>query len=64
MTTYTGDSNRICIPVSLRTQAEGIYARVFSYQYTGRGGLSWAEPYLVGVLALGWQINLIFQGKK
>jgi subtilisin family serine protease len=28
-----------------------------SYQYTGRGGLSWSIPYAAGVLALGWQID-------
>jgi serine protease AprX len=30
---------------------------VFSYQYTGEGGLSWTVPYLTGVLAMGWQVN-------
>lgn len=49
--------NRICIPNSFRTVAEQFDAGKFSYCYTGRGGISWAEPYLVGVLALGWQIR-------
>jgi hypothetical protein len=36
----------------------------YSYQYTGRGGLSWAEPYLVGVLALGWQLRPDISGQE
>lgn len=50
---------RINIPVSRRSTAtEQINGQtVFSYQYTGWGGLSWSLPYLAGVLAMGWQIN-------
>ena len=51
------DQNRICVPNSLRTIAEQFNKGEYSYCYTGRGGLSWAEPYLVGVLALGWQLK-------
>ena len=28
-----------------------------SWQYTGRGGLSWGIPWAAGVLAMGWQVN-------
>jgi serine protease AprX len=54
---FTYDPNRICIPVSLRTTAEQSIEGNFSYQFWGKAGLSWAEPYLVGVLALGWQVR-------
>jgi subtilisin family serine protease len=49
--------DRIYIPTSLRTTAEEYFRGDFSYQYTGRGGLSWSIPYLSGVLALGWQVR-------
>jgi hypothetical protein len=49
--------NRIYIPTSFRTTAEEYSQGNFSYQYTGRGGLSWSVPYLSGVLALGWQVR-------
>jgi len=48
--------DRIYIPTSFRTTAEEYSRGDFSYQYTGRGGLSWSIPYLSGVLALGWQV--------
>ncbi len=47
--------DHIYIPTSFRTTAEEYNQGTFSYQYTGRGGLSWTVPYLSGVLALGWQ---------
>lgn len=56
--------NRICISNSFRTVAEQFDEGKFSYCYTGRGGLSWAEPYLVGILALGWQINPDISGDE
>jgi serine protease AprX len=40
-----------------RTTAEEYSKGNCSYQFSGIGGLSWAAPYLVGVLALGWQIR-------
>jgi len=49
--------NFICAPASLRTEAEEYVEGDFSYQYTGRGGLSWAIPYVAGILALGWQLK-------
>ena len=61
---FTNDINRICIPTSLRTTAEEHIEGSFSYQFTGRGGLSWAEPYLVGVIALGWQIRPEISGDE
>lgn len=50
---------RINIPTRRTTATEqGSDGKlVFSYQYTGQGGLSWTVPYLTGVLAMGWQIN-------
>ncbi len=52
--TYPG---RILVPTCPRTTAEEYDKGDFSYQYCGRGGLSWAIPYCAGVLALGWQIQ-------
>lgn len=54
---YQIPQGRILIPTSLRTTAEEYNKGVFSYQFTGQGGLSWSTPYLAGVLAMGWQIN-------
>jgi len=50
-------SDKLLIPCSVRTTAEQYEKDKYSYQYTGRGGLSWGIPYATGVLALGWQIN-------
>ncbi len=47
--------NKVLVPTSPRTTAEEYQKGDFGYQYTGRGGLSWAVPYCAGVLALGWQ---------
>ena len=47
----------ILVPTSPRTTAEEYNKGDFSYQYCGRGGLSWAIPYCAGVLAMGWQVN-------
>jgi serine protease AprX len=48
-----GSPNEILTPTSPRTTAEGWS----TYQYTGRGGLSWGIPYAAGVLAMGWQVR-------
>lgn len=61
---YSADSTHICVPISHRTLAEEYYQGKYSYQYMGRGGLSWAEPYLVGVLALGWQLRPDISGQE
>ncbi len=50
-------ADRICVPTSPRTTAEEYEKGDCSYQYCGRGGLSWAIPYCAGVLALGWQVR-------
>jgi subtilisin family serine protease len=50
-------SQYVCAPSSPRTTAEEYVKGDCSYQYTGRGGLSWSIPYAAGVLALGWQID-------
>ncbi len=48
-----GSPNEILTPTCPRTTAEGWS----TYQYTGRGGLSWGIPYAAGVLAMGWQVR-------
>jgi serine protease AprX len=48
---------RINIPTRRTTALERDESPIFSYQYTGIGGISWTVPYLSGVLAMGWQIN-------
>jgi hypothetical protein len=48
---------RIYAPTCPRTTAEQYNKDEFSYQYCGKGGLSWAIPYVAGVLAMGWQVN-------
>jgi serine protease AprX len=53
----TGSIDLLCAPCSPRTSAEQNEPNDFSYQYNGRGGLSWSIPYTAGVLALGWQIK-------
>lgn len=58
------NQNRICVPNSVRTFAEQYDEGKYSYCYSGRGGISWAEPYLVGILALGWQINPDISGDE
>jgi subtilisin family serine protease len=59
---YPGLTGRIrpgnlLVPASPRTTAEEYNKGEYSYQYCGRGGLSWSIPYCAGVLALGWQVN-------
>ena len=51
------DPSRILAPVGYRTTAETYEKGSYSYQYSGRGGLSWGIPYAAGTLALGWQID-------
>ncbi len=55
--TYVVPASHIGVPTSYRTVAEEYVEGSPSYQYTGKGGLSWGIPYAAGVLALGWQIN-------
>jgi len=56
--------HRILAPASPRTTAEAVAPNDFGYQYTGRGGLSWAIPYVAGVLAMGWQVRPEFTPKE
>jgi serine protease AprX len=49
--------DRLLVPCSPRTTAEQYDEDQYSYQYCGRGGLSWSIPYCAGVLALGWQLR-------
>jgi hypothetical protein len=58
------DPNMILTPSSPRTTAEQYYSNIFSYQYCGRGGLSWSIPYCAGVLAMGWQIRPELSGQE
>jgi subtilisin family serine protease len=48
---------KLCAPTSFRTIAEEYLRGEYSYQYTCRGGLSWAIPYVAGACALAWQVN-------
>lgn len=50
-------SGLLLAPTSPRSQAEEWTEGVYTFQYMGQGGLSWAIPYVAGVLALGWQVN-------
>jgi len=52
-----GPKDRVYAPCSARTTAEEYDDGYPSYQYCGRGGLSWSIPYAAGVLALGWQVK-------
>lgn len=61
---YKANLTRICVPNSLRTVAEEYKLGEYSYTYWGRAGLSWAEPYLVGILALGWQLRPDISGQE
>jgi len=54
---FSPSTQRIHAPTCPRTTAEQYEPEQFSYQYCGKGGLSWAIPYVAGVLAMGWQIN-------
>lgn len=54
---------QILAPTSPRTTAEEYDLGDFGYQYTGKGGLSWAIPYVAGVLALGWQAHPLLKAK-
>jgi hypothetical protein len=48
--------NSITIPSDYRTFACS-YNELGGYMYEGRGGISWATPYLAGVLVLALQIK-------
>jgi serine protease AprX len=54
---HTCSGNQIHVPNSFRTQAEQYSPDDFHYQYMGRGGISWAIPYVAGILALGWELK-------
>lgn len=53
MVTY--DPETLSVPVDYLTVAN--VSSPSAYTYYGAGGLSWATPYLAGVLALGLQVN-------
>jgi len=53
----------LAAPNGFRTQAEEYQSGDFSYQYMGQGGLSWAIPYVAGVLAMGWQVQPDLDGE-
>ncbi|MBI3037421.1 hypothetical protein HYY75_00015 [bacterium] len=61
---WKGEKDKIMAPSSLRSPAETYSVGDHSYQFNGRGGLSWSIPYVTGVLALGWQIAPDFSGEK
>jgi Predicted protease len=49
--------DRLLAPTSFRSTAEAYVSGSESWQYTGRGGLSWGIPWAAGVLAMGWQVD-------
>jgi serine protease AprX len=49
--------SRLIASTSFRSTAEDYEAGSDSWQYTGRGGLSWGIPWTAGVLAMGWQLD-------
>jgi subtilisin family serine protease len=51
-------------PTSNRTTAEEYFQGEYANQFTGQGGLSWAIPYVTGVLALGWQLRPELTGEQ
>ena len=51
------------VPSSLRTCAQEHKKGEYCYRYDGKGGLSWAIPYVSGVMALGWQVNPELSGE-
>ncbi|MCL2095589.1 MAG: S8/S53 family peptidase [Oscillospiraceae bacterium] len=51
------NENMLRVPIGYRTMAQATGSGEFSYQYDGRGVLSWALPYMTGVLAMGWQVR-------
>lgn len=51
------------VPASFRTLAQEFIKGDYAYRYEGKGGKSWAVPYVSGVLALGWQINPELDGE-
>ena len=53
----TSPENMIRVPINHRTMAQAYDNGEFSYQYDGKGELSWAMPYITGVLAMGWQVK-------
>jgi serine protease AprX len=56
-TGWTSSPDHVLAPTSFRSTAESYRAGQNSWQYTGRGGLSWGIPWTAGVLAMGWQVN-------
>jgi len=46
----------LCIPCDYRTMASS-WRKEGQYVYNGKGGLSWAVPYLAGLFALALQID-------
>lgn len=56
-TGWNTSPDHVLAPTSYRSTAESYRAGQNSWQYTGRGGLSWGIPWAAGVLAMGWQVN-------
>jgi hypothetical protein len=50
-----GVSGMVAVPADFVTVANN--SSPTSYTYYGAGGLSWATPYLAGMMALGLQVN-------
>jgi serine protease AprX len=52
-----GGNNQLLIPAGGRTTAVGYQNDNSQYDYWASGGASWTIPYLVGVLAIGLQLD-------
>lgn len=54
---YNLSTEKLHIPTSLRTTVEQYLEGDYNFVYHGRGGYSWAPPYLAGVIAMGYQVQ-------
>lgn len=48
---------RLLVPTGSRTVATGVAKGKNGYRFDAAGGMSWVVPYVVGTLALGWQVD-------
>ncbi len=52
---YSGSGDVLRVPVGNGTTAS--HRGINVYTYYRQGGMSWAAPYIVGLAALGFQVN-------
>lgn len=58
------DKGALYVPTGGRTAATGYPTQDDAFAYWSEGGLSWAVPYVVGTLALGWQVDPDLTGEN